>query len=32
MEKWFIAMKKADFNEIAERYHISPMTFISTGR
>ena len=26
MEKWFIAMKKADFNEIAERYHISPIT------
>lgn len=26
MEKWFIAMKKADFNKIAEKYHISPIT------
>ncbi len=26
MEKWFIAMKKADFNRIAEKYHISPIT------
>ena len=26
MEKWFIAMKKADFNGIAEKYHISPIT------
>lgn len=25
MEKWFVAMKKADFNGIAERYHISPI-------
>ena len=25
MEKWFITMKKADFNQIAERYHISPI-------
>ena len=25
MEKWFITMKKADFNEIAEKYHISPI-------
>lgn len=24
-EKWFIAMKKADFNGIAEKYHISPI-------
>ena len=26
MERWFIAMKKADFNRIAEKYHISPIT------
>lgn len=26
MEKWFVAMKKADFNGIAEKYHISPIT------
>ena len=25
MEKWFVAMKKADFNEIAEKYQISPI-------
>lgn len=25
MEKWFITMKKADFNQIAEKYHISPI-------
>ena len=25
MERWFIAMKKADFNGIAEKYHISPI-------
>lgn len=25
MEKWFITMKKADFNGIAGRYHISPI-------
>ncbi|HJC90945.1 MAG TPA: DHH family phosphoesterase, partial [Candidatus Mediterraneibacter excrementigallinarum] len=25
MEKWFITMKKADFNGIAEKYHISPI-------
>ena len=25
MEKWFITMKKADFNEIAAKYHISPI-------
>lgn len=24
MEKWFVAMKKADFNGIAEKYQISP--------
>ena len=23
MEKWFVAMKKADFNGIAEKYHIT---------
>lgn len=26
MEKWFLTMKKADFNSIAEKYHISPIT------
>lgn len=26
MEKWFVAMKKADFQEIAEKYKISPIT------
>lgn len=26
MEKWFVAMKKADFNTIAGKYHISPIT------
>ncbi|MDD2979349.1 MAG: single-stranded-DNA-specific exonuclease RecJ [Hespellia sp.] len=25
MEKWFLTMKKADFNKIAEKYHISPI-------
>lgn len=25
MEKWFIAMKKADFQKNADRYHISPI-------
>ena len=25
MEKWFVTMKKADFNQIAEKYHISPI-------
>lgn len=25
MEKWFVAMKKADFQGIAEKYHISPI-------
>lgn len=25
MEKWFVSMKKADFNQIAEKYHISPI-------
>lgn len=25
MERWFITMKKADFNQIAEKYHISPI-------
>nr|WP_305136950.1 single-stranded-DNA-specific exonuclease RecJ [uncultured Schaedlerella sp.] len=25
MEKWFVTMKKADFNGIAARYHISPI-------
>ena len=25
MEKWFITMKKEDFNQIAEKYHISPI-------
>ena len=25
MEKWFITMKKADFNQIAREYHISPI-------
>lgn len=25
MEKWFIKMKKADFQAIAEKYHISPI-------
>ena len=25
MEKWFITMKKADFNQIGEKYHISPI-------
>lgn len=25
MEKWFVAMKKADFNQIARNYHISPI-------
>jgi len=26
VEKWFISMKKADFNQIARKYHISPIT------
>lgn len=25
MEKWFVTMKKADFQAIAEKYHISPI-------
>ena len=25
MEKWFVTMKKADFNGIAAKYHISPI-------
>lgn len=25
MEKWFVSMKKADFNEIGEKYGISPI-------
>ena len=25
MEKWFVSMKKADFMQIAEKYHISPI-------
>ncbi len=25
MEKWFVSMKKADFTQIAEKYHISPI-------
>ncbi|MGC4019079.1 MAG: single-stranded-DNA-specific exonuclease RecJ [Muricomes sp.] len=25
MEKWFITMKKADFGQIAQKYHISPI-------
>ena len=25
MEKWFITMKKADFNRLGAKYHISPM-------
>lgn len=25
MQRWFITMKKADFNEIGEKYHISPI-------
>ena len=25
MEKWFVCMKKADFNGIADKYHISPI-------
>lgn len=25
MERWFITMKKADFNAIGEKYHISPV-------
>lgn len=25
MEKWFLSMKKADFNQIARKYHISPI-------
>ena len=25
MEIWFVAMKKADFNGIAEKYQISPI-------
>ena len=25
MEKWFVSMKKADFVQIAEKYHISPI-------
>ncbi len=26
MEKWFLTMKKADFQAIADRFHISPIT------
>lgn len=26
MEKWFLTMKKADFDSIARKYHISPIT------
>lgn len=26
MEKWFVSMKKADFQAISEKYHISPIT------
>lgn len=26
MEKWFVSMKKADFNRIGEKFHISPIT------
>ena len=26
MEKWFVAMKKANFVEIAKKYKISPIT------
>ncbi|HIT89808.1 MAG TPA: single-stranded-DNA-specific exonuclease RecJ, partial [Candidatus Merdenecus merdavium] len=26
MEKWFVAAKKADFNKISNRFHISPVT------
>ncbi len=29
MEKWFVSMKKADFTQIAEKYHISPIIAIS---
>lgn len=25
MERWFVTMKKADFNRIGEKYHISPI-------
>lgn len=25
MEKWFVAMKKADFDQVAQKYHISPI-------
>ena len=25
MQRWFITMKKADFNRIGEKYHISPI-------
>ena len=25
MEQWFIAAKRADFNGIAERFHVSPV-------
>ncbi len=25
MERWFVSMKKAEFGEIAQRYHISPI-------
>ena len=25
MEKWFVSMKKADFTQVAEKYHISPI-------
>ncbi len=25
MEKWFVTMKKEDFNRIAEKYHVSPI-------
>ena len=26
MEKWFITMKKADFQDISEKFHITPVT------
>ena len=25
MEKWFVTMKKADFQAIGKKYHISPI-------
>ena len=26
MKKWFVSAKKADFTEIGEKFHITPMT------